>query len=162
MPDLSSKTPDILKSHLYQRHAEYLCASYERYTGLPLLPSASDSHPMIEQLFDAPFALLSHDTRSDPVFNFGNRVALKHFEMSWEMLTQLPSRQSAEPINQEDRARLMAEVTEKGYIDNYSGIRISSTGKRFMINRAIVWNLYDDKGQYYGQAALFHNTEPVI
>ena len=44
----------------------------------------------------------------------------------------------------------------RGYIDDYSGVRISRTGRRFLIERATVWNLTDDRDQLCGQAATFH------
>ena len=66
-----------------------------------------------------------------------------------------PSRKSAEPINREERQRLLDRVTSHGYIDDYSGIRISSSGKRFLIENAIVWDLVDHLGGYHGQAAVF-------
>ncbi|OYV22270.1 MAG: hypothetical protein CG442_1368, partial [Methylococcaceae bacterium NSO1] len=47
------------------------------------------------------------------------------------------------------------EVTEKGYIDHYQGVRISSTGKRFLIKNAVVWNLIDKNQGIKGQAAWF-------
>jgi predicted DNA-binding protein (UPF0251 family) len=46
-------------------------------------------------------------------------------------------------------------VTQRGFIDDYSGIRISKTGRRFQISRATVWNLISEKGEPCGQAAMF-------
>jgi hypothetical protein len=46
-------------------------------------------------------------------------------------------------------------VTANGYIDHYEGIRISSSGKRFKISNAVVWNLTDKNQNYKGQAAWF-------
>jgi len=106
-------------------------------------------------LFYAPFAVVSHDTACDPVFNYANLKALELFDLSWENLTRLPSRLSAEPVNQAERDRLLAEVTEKGYIDHYEGMRISRTGKRFLIKNAVVWNIMDKNQRYKGQAAWF-------
>ena len=54
---------------------------------------------------------------------------------------------------------LLAEVTQKGYIDHYEGVRISSTGKRFMIKNTVVWNLMGREGHYQGQAACFGEWE---
>jgi hypothetical protein len=75
--------------------------------------------------------------------------------MSWEELTQTPSRFTAEAPNREERARLLKAVTERGFIDDYSGVRISKTGKRFRIDRATVWNLITEDGKPCGQAAMF-------
>lgn len=77
------------------------------------------------------------------------------FEMSWDEFTRLPSRKSAESPNQEERSRHLALVKKNGFIDHYSGVRISSRGKRFLIENAVVWNLIDTGGNYRGQAATF-------
>jgi hypothetical protein len=42
-------------------------------------------------------------------------------------------------------------------VDNYSGIRISASGRRFRIENATVWNLADAGGRIHGQAATFHH-----
>ncbi|GEN33660.1 hypothetical protein ADA01nite_11200 [Aneurinibacillus danicus] len=55
----------------------------------------------------------------------------------------------------EDRAKFMKSVSENGYVGNYTGIRISSTGRRFYIIQATVWNLTDENGTIRGQAAAF-------
>lgn len=140
--------------HSVSDHLELLVKSYEELTGRILIKY--DQLDTLPKLFDqAEFALVSHGTEEDPVFNYGNRCALELFEMSFEELTNLPSRKSAELPNREERARLLAEVTAKGYIENYSGVRISATGKRFQIEEATVWNLINAKGDYCGQAAVF-------
>lgn len=135
-------------------HADLLCRSYERLTGRSLLALAAADAPA-RALFQASFALLSHGVEADPVFNYANQTALDLFEMSWAQFTALPSRHSAEPANREERARLLARVSRHGYIDDYAGVRISSSGKRFLIEDAVVWNLIDDRGRYHGQAAVF-------
>jgi hypothetical protein len=73
--------------------------------------------------------------------------------MSWEKFIQLPSRLSAETDSQKERDRILKKVSENGYVDNYTGIRISNKGKRFQIKNAIVWNVID-QDRHYGQAAL--------
>ena len=145
----------FLSSNFYSMHADLLCTSYERYMGQPPIACESSSTDRIEALFDAPFALVSHGTEEDPIFNFGNQTALDLFEFTWEQFIALPSRKSAEPVNRQERQRLLERVTQQGYIDDYSGVRISSTGKRFLIEEATVWNLIDDLGHYRGQAAVF-------
>jgi predicted DNA-binding protein (UPF0251 family) len=79
--------------------------------------------------------------------------------MSWAELTRTPSRLTAEAPNREERARLLAEVAARGFIDDYSGIRISKTGRRFRIAQATVWNLLSETGQPCGQAAMFSRWE---
>lgn len=106
-------------------------------------------------IFYAPFVLLSHNAAADPIFTYGNQAALHLFEMTWEELTTLPSRLSAEPPNREERSRLLQTVSTQGYISDYRGIRISKTGKRFAIEQVTVWNLQDEDGHYCGQAAAY-------
>jgi hypothetical protein len=122
--------------------------SYQRLTGKTLL---GDTHNM----WRAPFAIVAHDTASDPVFFYGNKLALQRFEMSFEQFVQLPSRLSAEPLAQEARTKLLHKVSLQGYIDDYCGMRISGSGRCFMIRNATVWNLIDEAGLCHGQAATF-------
>jgi hypothetical protein len=56
---------------------------------------------------------------------------------------------------------LLKDVREKGCSDNYKGIRISKNGRRFVIEKAKVWNLIDEKGEPYGQAATFCDWEYI-
>jgi hypothetical protein len=141
------------------RHTACLVRSHRHFTGRELLPGVVDAHEVSRRLFEAPFALVSHGTETDPVLNYGNATALRLWEMSWEELTRTPSRFTAEAPNREERARLLATVTAKGFIDNYSGIRISKSGRRFLIRQATVWNLITEAGLPCGQAATFSDWE---
>lgn len=136
-------------------HIELLLKSYSKWTGKTLMDLTGSPEEQAEKIINAPFALVSHNTEIDPVFNFGNKTALELFELGREAFLKLHSRESAEPVNREERERLLKRVTENGFIDDYRGIRISSTGKRFEIWDATVWNVVDDEGVYKGQAASF-------
>jgi hypothetical protein len=136
-------------------HSQTLRRCYQHFTGRELLPQMSDPRELARRLFEAPFALVSHGTEADPVLNYGNTTALQLWEMSWTELTRTPSRLTAEAPLREERARLLAAVTKNGFIDNYAGIRISKSGRRFHINRATVWNLITPDGAPCGQAATF-------
>jgi MEKHLA domain len=138
-------------------HVTILCSSFIHWTQRKLLGRNQAPRDAARSLFFAPFAIVSHDTAPDPIFNYANRTALELFEMTWPELTTLPSRQSAEAVNREERARLLSEVADKGFIDDYHGVRLSRTGRRFRIERATVWNLLTPQGEYYGQAAMFGN-----
>lgn len=130
--------------------------SFQRLLGRPLLNVAAG-----ETLWTAARVIVAHGTEADPIFFYGNRQALQAFEMDFSTFCQLPSRFSAEPLAREERAQLLARVTCDGYIDDYAGVRISSTGRRFRIEQAIVWNLLDAAGNYHGQAATFDRWQPV-
>lgn len=142
-------------------HVALLCSSFEKLTGKELVPSNLSSVEAARFLFDAPFAVISHNSDADPLFNYANQKAMQLFEMVWPEIIGLPSRMSVEPVNRDERTRLLQRVTDKGYIDDYSGIRISSSGRRFKISDAIVWNLTNEQGEYAGQAAMFDRWEFV-
>ena len=145
--------PPHLNTAFYQQHAINLCYSYQLLLNKPLIQK-SHKDALIKQLFNAPFALLSHGLEDDPIFNFGNQTALSLFEYNWDAFTQLPSRLSAKPIDQVERQRLLDAVSQHGYIDNYAGIRIAASGREFLIENAVVWNVIDKNGSYCGQAAV--------
>ncbi|MEN8261117.1 MAG: MEKHLA domain-containing protein, partial [Pseudomonadota bacterium] len=109
------------------------------------------------RLYHAPFAVVSHGTGKDPIFNYANLTAQELFAMPWAEITSMPSRNSAEPVNLEERNRLLGEVAAKGFIAHYEGIRISKYGRRFLIRNAVVWNVIDESEEYWGQAACFAN-----
>lgn len=141
------------------RHSQILCDSYRHWTGLHLIDVAPDSQALARQLYQASFAVASHDTQADPLFNYANAQAQHLFGMCWDEIIGLPSRYSAEAMLREERASLLERVERNGFVDDYSGIRIAKDGSRFMIRNATVWNLLDEKGAYYGQAALIKDWE---
>jgi hypothetical protein len=136
-------------------HTQILARSLRHWTGRELLPGVSELAELAQKVFEARFVVVSHGTEADPVLNYGNRAALALWEMTWEELTRTPSRLTAEAPNREERARLLEAVTRRGFIDDYSGVRITKSGKRFRISRATVWNLLTEKNEPCGQAAMF-------
>ncbi len=138
---------------------QLIARSLDHWTGRALLPGLFNPLGLAKNVFEAPFVLVSHGTEADPVLNYGNAAALALWEMPWVELTRTPSRLTAEAPNREERARLLAAVTANGFIDDYSGIRVSKTGRRFRIAQATVWNLLDERGRYAGQAAMFSHWE---
>ncbi len=146
---------EIWQSEFAVAHAEILVRSFKHFTRRNLLAGNFSSAEQAEIIFNSPFVLVSHGTEADPVLNYGNQTALSLWEMSWAELTRTPSRLTAEAPNREERARLLAAVTTHGFIDDYSGVRISKNGRRFQISQATVWNLITPDGKPCGQAATF-------
>ncbi len=140
-------------------HGDRLCKSFRRLLGESLIDPTLSGLVVAQALYDAPFVLVSHGTEADPIFNYANRTAQRLFELSWEEFTALPSRLSAELPNRAERARLLAAVTQQGFIRDYGGVRIAKSGRRFTIQNAIVWTVTDDGGTPYGQAAMFHQWQ---
>jgi hypothetical protein len=136
-----------------------LVESFARLTGRDLPLAHADD--LATALWLAPAAIVAHGTEPDPVFFYGNRLALELFGMDFAAFTRLPSRFSAEPLLREERALLLERVARDGFIDDYSGIRIAASGRRFRIERATVWNLVDAAGMRHGQAAMFAHWIPL-
>ncbi|HWI12959.1 MAG TPA: MEKHLA domain-containing protein [Burkholderiales bacterium] len=141
-------------------HAALLLDSYERLLHAPLVPHG-ERMQRAQALYESPIVVVSHDTAADPVFNYANLAAQRLFELDWESFVRLPSRLSAGPVHRDERQRLLAIVTRQGYIDDYSGIRVASSGRQFRIAQATVWNVAHADGKYAGQAACFSRWEYI-
>ena len=150
---------DVWRKDSIIAHSAILVRSFRHFTGRELLPGLFNPLGLSRNLFASPFVLVSHGTETDPILNYGNQAALNLWEMDWEELTRTPSRLTAEMPERDERARLLTAVTERGFIDDYSGIRISKSGRRFRIAKATVWNLVNVRDEPCGQAATFDRWE---
>lgn len=142
-------------------HARLLLDAFARFVGRDLLPRSGSDLDQAERLFEADVVVVSHGVEADPVLTYGNRAALALWEMDFATLTRTPSRLTAEPVHRDERARLLARTLRDGFVDDYAGVRISSSGKRFRIEQATVWNLVDAAGVHRGQAATFAVWTPL-
>lgn len=134
-----------------------LADSYARWLDQSLVDPAFTDEEGARWLYqEAPFGLLAHDTRADPVFIYGNLAAQRCFEYSWDELLQLPSRLSARPQQVEDRREFLEQVSKHGFSTGYRGLRVSKSDRSFWINDGTVWQLVDESGVLRGQAALFN------
>lgn len=138
-----------------QRWCRLLLESYRHWTKRDLVAPASSTPERVRALYEAPFVVVSHGMEEDPVLNFGNRVALDLWEMTWDQFVRTPSRMTAEPPDRDERARMLAFAEERGFIDDYRGVRVSARGRRFLVDRALVWKVVDEAGRKHGQAATF-------
>lgn len=149
---MTSSNPMPLFTDPQRSRIDRIAICYKDLTGRDLVPLTGD---IAASLWSIPVAVLAHGTEPDPIFYFGNATALRLFEYDFAAFTRLPSRFSAEPLLRDERARLLERVTRTGFIDDYAGVRISSTGRRFSISSASVWTLTDSEGHPAGQAAAF-------
>lgn len=111
------------------------------------------------------YVLITHGTEADPIYNFGNNAALAAFFRSWESLVAMPSAQSVvlRSIDEEMRIILMKKVTDDGFVEGASGIRVRDDGAYIKLVDAIVWNCHDKSGAKIGQAAFFDRKKcPII
>ena len=153
MTTMPSATPDGLQ------RLNLLVSSYHRLTGRRLIDASALD--LWQACWTAPRVIVAHGTQADPIFFYGNQLALSLFELDFAAFTELPSRYSAEPLLREERNALLARVREHGFIDDYAGVRISASGRRFRIEQAVVWNLLDEQGERHGQAATFESWLPL-
>lgn len=141
-----------------QDYSYLLSNSFLCLTGRAILPDlpGDDAARLAKAMFEASYPIISHGTQTDPVFCYANWSALDLWEMDWEQFTHLPSRLSAEANTdtQADRNGRLADALKQGFVENLSGIRISSTGRRFEIRDTILWNVVDAHGIRHGQAAI--------
>jgi len=156
------KSQPWLQESLLQ-HIQLLLYSFHHWTGDDLIPITNHQSPLetANLIFNADFVIVSHGTQADPILNYGNQKALDLWKMDWQTLTSTPSRYTAEPMERSEREQLLAQAKSQGYISNYRGIRIASNGDRFYIDRAIIWNVVDQQGKLWGQAATFHNWDAI-
>ena len=133
----------------------WLLDSHALWLKRELIDRSGAMEEQSRRLFFSPFVVVSHADSDDPILNYGNRQALELWEMTWPELTATPSRLTAEPVNRTERARTLRQVAAHGFITDYRGVRISRTGRRFLVERATVWNVLDEHGSKRGQAATF-------
>jgi len=135
--------------------SQLLLNSFRHWTTGELLERVGDPDCQAHKLYRSPFVVVSHGMEEDPLLNYGNQVALELWELTWEKLITTPSQLTAEPINRAEREWMLEQARTRGYLDTYRGVRITSTGRRFLVENALIWNVVDAKGQRVGQAATF-------
>jgi hypothetical protein len=140
-----------------------LLGSYSRIVGQPLASSALDDAQASRWLYeDAPFCVPAHNAQPDLIFIYVNRATQRCFEYSWAEFVTLPSRLSAEVPNRAKRQMLLNQVTQNGFAKNYTGLRISGSGRRFSIENATVWQLLDHQGLLRGQGAMLPHWRDLV
>lgn len=147
-PDL----PDARRRFLVE-HTALILRSYRHWTGRDLVEPGLDGEAMAHALYHLDFAILSHDCGADPCFTYANLTAQRIFERAWDEFIGTPSRFSAEPLARVERDQLLARVSTHGFVDDYRGVRVTRSGKRFQVQDAAVWNLLDEGHRVCGQAA---------
>jgi hypothetical protein len=155
--NLSTPSPE---NNYHQEHVALMLANLKRWTSYDLIEEYGLSVDKLgEEVFNADFYILSHDRAVDPILNYGNSRVLELWEVSWEELTNMYSRDTAKPVDRSARSSVMDRVRTHNYISGYNGVRISKTGAEFKILDVTIWNLFLDNGDAYGQAAWFESIE---
>jgi PAS domain-containing protein len=135
-----------------------LTGSYARLLGRSLVPAGAGAKWLYAE---APFPVLAHGVEADPKFIYANKAAQRCFGYSFDEFLALPSRLSAEAGDQAARQALLEQVAQQGFLRGYSGVRIAKSGRRFIIEDGIIWELIDHDGMRRGQAATFSSWRDV-
>ena len=143
-----------------QELAGLLLHAHQRAFSRPLIaaaqPSRSDSKRLLcQDLFACGFPVLAHGTGKDPKLSYANAAALQLWETRWDELIGMPSRLTAPETERAERSSALGQAQRLDAVQNYRGIRISRKGRRFMINKARIWTLWDAEARVCGQAACF-------
>ncbi|HAC64741.1 MAG TPA: MEKHLA domain-containing protein [Cyanothece sp. UBA12306] len=135
--------------------SQLLLDSYQKLLAKELITRTDNAQENAKALFLSPIVVVSHGKEANPIFNYGNQTALNLWEMSWQEFIQTPSKSPVNPDEIEQREELLKTVKNKGFVENYRGIRSSRTGKKFWIKNVTVWNIIDVNSNIVGQAATF-------
>ena len=153
--------PQIFQSFGYIKLAHRILHSHFHHLHRPLLtapaPTTSNSNAESTALYHAPFLVLFHNQHR--IFTYANKLALETFDYPASSFIGLPSHlcldSSQKDLNNQTKLRekYLKTSLEKGYAEDIHGIRVSATGRRFMISDTCVWNVLDEEGNVVGQAA---------
>ena len=138
--------------------ARLLLQSHQRAFGQPLIAAAlagRSKRLLCQELFACGFPVLAHDTDKDPRLSYANAAALQLWETHWDELIGMPSRLTAPESERAERSNALGQAQRLDAVRNYRGRRISRQGRRFMINNARIWTLWDQEERVCGQAACF-------
>ena len=141
-----------------QKLVGVLLESHQRAFSRPLITTAQPGNSkqlICQNLFACGFPVLAHGTEQDPKLSYANAAALQLWNSHWDELIGMPSRLTAPDSEREERSNALSQAKRLDAVQNYRGIRISRKGRRFMINKARIWTLWDTEEQVCGQAACF-------
>jgi len=84
------------------QHIACLERNLWRWAGRGLIDEPCSSEELARKVYFAPFVVVSHNARDDPVFTYGNRAALELWELA-------ASQVSAASIFRHHASRLLSE-----------------------------------------------------
>lgn len=138
-----------------------ILAAYRTRLGVDLVPRSGDAAEDARRLFELPRAVLAHDAQASPRLDWANRAAGVAFDAAPDRLVGLPSVETAPPDAIADRRRLFDALARRGFVTGYSGVRISRTGRRFVIEDVTIFPVADAAGRPAGHAAVIGSTSPA-
>jgi hypothetical protein len=133
--------------------AQAILDSHASRVGTELVERTGNADSDAESLFTLNAVVLSHDGGDDPHFVYANLAAADLWRMPVNELIGMPSRLSAPPEHQAERASMLKDAAGSGVLRGYAGERIAKDGTRFLIEDATLWTV--DYPQGPGQAVVF-------
>lgn len=140
---------------------EQMNTSYHALTNEYLVDGDLTGEPLARALYEMPEPLLMHGTQEDPIFCFANNAAQKQWDLGWNELTTMPSRESAPEDVRAERQQLLDAANNRNIVLDYQGVRVSSKGKQFQITDTVLWNVQDKQGNAVGQAAVIGRIQQI-
>jgi len=134
-------------------HAQIIVAAHHRHTRRHLIPATADPVADATALYDARVVVLAHDGGEDPRFVYANRTAQTLWGYTWAEFIGMPSRLSAPPDQRAVREGLLLAGRADGVVIARDLVRVTRTGRRFIIDEIVLWNL--DQDGMRGQAATY-------
>jgi hypothetical protein len=135
--------------------------SYRRLLGHDLIERSGAAAEDARRLFDLPLAVLAHDASPAPLLDWANLAAARAFDATPEALLGRPSAATAPADAVADRRTLFDVLARQGFVTGYSGVRVSLTGRRFVIDDVAVFEVTDAAGHPAGHAAVIGSTRAV-
>jgi len=146
---------------LQVHRATEILDSFRRCVGRELIGRSGDAAEDASRLFDLPLAVLAHDTAPQPLLDWANAAAAAAFDATPESLLGRLSSATAPPDATADRRQLFEALARDGFVTGYSGVRVSLTGRRFIIDDVTVFEVTDAAGRPAGHAAVIGSTRPA-
>jgi len=141
--------------------ASEILESYRRRLGHDLFDRSGDPAEDGRRLFELPMAVLAHDASPTPLLDWANLAAARAFDATPESLLGRPSAATAPADAVADRGKLFEALARDGFVTGYSGVRVSLTGRRFVIDDVTVLEVTDATGRPAGHAAVIGATRPA-
>ncbi|MFM8495456.1 MAG: MEKHLA domain-containing protein [Planctomycetia bacterium] len=151
----------MLSDPRFITRAQEILDSHRRLLGREVVERSGDPAEDARRLFDLPQAVLAHDTAPQPCLDWANHAAARAFDATPKSLLGRPSADTAPADARADRHALFDVLARQGFVTGYSGVRISLTGRRFVIDDVTVLEITDAAGRPTGHAAVISATRPA-
>jgi hypothetical protein len=138
----------------FQDHALLLNQSYQHWFG-DYLVDERDPGQVLAALNEDERVIFSLGLEPEPVFNYGNVKALGLFGFELAEFIQLPGRETMSQEQATIDQMLQDEIGRRGFVADYTGLRLNKRGRVWQIEAGKVWQLTDNLGRLHGHAACF-------